>query len=80
MTWECSDGQSRGHDYPRRHVRRVVRVGSTALCVVVGFTMAASLTLLPLVIGYQAWTYWVFRRRITAEAIPASVGLARRSS
>jgi len=40
----------------------------------------ASLTLLPLVIGYQAWTYWVFRRRITAEAIPASIGLARRSS
>ena len=27
----------------------------------------ASLTLLPLVIGYQAWTYWVFRRRITAD-------------
>jgi cytochrome bd ubiquinol oxidase subunit II len=40
----------------------------------------ASLTLLPLVIGYQAWTYWVFRRRISAEAIPASIGLARRSS
>ncbi|PEG33068.1 cytochrome d ubiquinol oxidase subunit II [Mycolicibacterium agri] len=38
----------------------------------------ASLTLLPLVIGYQAWTYWVFRRRITADAIPASVGLTRR--
>jgi cytochrome bd ubiquinol oxidase subunit II len=43
----------------------------------------ASLTLLPLVIAYQAWTYWVFRRRITADAIPASVGLpmpSRRSS
>jgi cytochrome d ubiquinol oxidase subunit II len=40
----------------------------------------ASLTLLPLVIGYQAWTYWIFRRRITADAIPASIGLARRSS
>ena len=40
----------------------------------------ASLTLLPLVIGYQAWTYWVFRRRITADAIPASIGLARRSN
>jgi cytochrome d ubiquinol oxidase subunit II len=37
----------------------------------------ASLTLLPLVLGYQAWTYWVFRRRITADAIPASVGLSR---
>jgi cytochrome d ubiquinol oxidase subunit II len=40
----------------------------------------ASLTLLPLVIGYQAWTYWVFRRRIGVDAIPASIGLARRSS
>jgi cytochrome d ubiquinol oxidase subunit II len=40
----------------------------------------ASLTLLPLVIGYQAWTYWVFRRRITADAIPASIGLSRRST
>ena len=38
----------------------------------------ASLTLLPLVVVYQAWTYWVFRRRITADAIPASVGLSRR--
>ncbi|MGE0216225.1 cytochrome d ubiquinol oxidase subunit II [Mycolicibacterium sp.] len=40
----------------------------------------ASLTLLPLVLGYQAWTYWVFRKRITAEAIPASIGLARKAS
>jgi cytochrome d ubiquinol oxidase subunit II len=40
----------------------------------------ASLTLLPLVVAYQAWTYWVFRRRITAEAIPASVGLSGRPS
>ncbi|MEW5813188.1 MAG: cytochrome d ubiquinol oxidase subunit II [Actinomycetota bacterium] len=39
----------------------------------------ASLTLLPLVIGYQAWTYWVFRKRITADAIPASIGLTRHS-
>jgi cytochrome bd ubiquinol oxidase subunit II len=40
----------------------------------------ASLTLLPLVVIYQGWTYWVFRRRITADAIPASIGLARRPS
>jgi cytochrome bd ubiquinol oxidase subunit II len=40
----------------------------------------ASLTLLPLIIGYQAWTYWVFRRRITADAIPASIGLSRHPS
>ena len=25
---------------------------------------------LPLVIGYQAWTYWVFRRRVSASHIP----------
>jgi cytochrome bd ubiquinol oxidase subunit II len=37
----------------------------------------ASLTVLPLVVGYQAWTYWVFRRRITADAIPAAIGLSR---
>ena len=29
---------------------------------------------------YQGWTYWVFRRRITAEAIPPSIGLSRRPS
>jgi cytochrome d ubiquinol oxidase subunit II len=40
----------------------------------------ASLTLLPLVMIYQGWTYWVFRRRISTDAIPASIGLARRSS
>jgi cytochrome d ubiquinol oxidase subunit II len=27
---------------------------------------------LPLVIAYQAWTYWVFRRRVSAEHIPAA--------
>jgi cytochrome d ubiquinol oxidase subunit II len=25
---------------------------------------------LPLVIAYQAWTYWVFRRRVSAASIP----------
>jgi cytochrome bd ubiquinol oxidase subunit II len=39
----------------------------------------ASLTLLPLVVMYQGWTYWVFRRRISADAIPASVGLPGRT-
>jgi cytochrome bd ubiquinol oxidase subunit II len=39
----------------------------------------ASLTLMPLIIAYQAWTYWVFRRRISAETIPASTGLSRRA-
>ncbi|CAG7609370.1 cytochrome d ubiquinol oxidase subunit II [Leucobacter soli] len=27
---------------------------------------------LPLVIAYQAWTYWIFRRRVTREHIPAT--------
>jgi cytochrome bd ubiquinol oxidase subunit II len=38
----------------------------------------ASLTLMPLVLAYQAWTYWVFRRRISADEIPPSVGLSTR--
>ncbi|MGE2713886.1 cytochrome d ubiquinol oxidase subunit II [Mycolicibacterium litorale] len=37
----------------------------------------ASLTLLPLVLIYQGWTYWVFRQRISADRIPASVGLSK---
>lgn len=27
---------------------------------------------LPLVLAYQAWTYWVFRKRLTADNIPAA--------
>ncbi|SPM36982.1 Cytochrome bd-type quinol oxidase, subunit 2 [Mycobacterium rhizamassiliense] len=34
----------------------------------------------PLTVVYQAWTYWVFRQRISSEHIPPSIGLARRSS
>lgn len=40
----------------------------------------ASLTLVPLVIAYQGWTYWVFRQRISAERIPPSTGLVRPAS
>ena len=36
----------------------------------------AALIFAPLVIGYQAWTYWVFRQRISADRIPASIGLS----
>jgi len=39
----------------------------------------AALIFAPLVIAYQGWTYWVFRRRISAEAIPESIGLSRRA-
>jgi hypothetical protein len=28
---------------------------------------------LPLVLAYQAWTYWVFRKRVIAPGIPAAV-------
>jgi cytochrome d ubiquinol oxidase subunit II len=34
----------------------------------------------PLTMVYQAWTYWVFRQRISAERIPPPIGLARRGS
>ncbi|MDV3129232.1 cytochrome d ubiquinol oxidase subunit II [Mycobacterium sp. 21AC1] len=39
----------------------------------------AALIFAPLVVVYQAWTYWVFRKRISADRIPAPVGLPRRS-
>ncbi|MDR0625847.1 MAG: cytochrome d ubiquinol oxidase subunit II, partial [Bifidobacteriaceae bacterium] len=31
--------------------------------------------LVPIVLAYQAWSIWVFRRRISAERIPAESGL-----
>jgi cytochrome d ubiquinol oxidase subunit II len=34
----------------------------------------------PLTVGYQAWTYWVFRQRISTDRIPPPIGLARRAS
>jgi len=30
----------------------------------------------PVVLAYQAWTYWVFRKRVTRAHIPASQGLS----
>jgi cytochrome bd ubiquinol oxidase subunit II len=33
----------------------------------------------PLTVIYQAWTYWVFRQRLSADRIPASIGLSRRA-
>jgi cytochrome d ubiquinol oxidase subunit II len=39
----------------------------------------AALVFAPLVMLYQAWTYWVFRKRISADRIPEPIGLARRS-
>jgi cytochrome d ubiquinol oxidase subunit II len=33
----------------------------------------------PIVLGYQAWTYWVFRRRLTVDHIPAAQPMPRDS-
>lgn len=35
----------------------------------------AALFTAPVVIGYQAWTYWVFRQRISTAHIPPPIGL-----
>ncbi|WKG06356.1 cytochrome d ubiquinol oxidase subunit II [Mycolicibacterium sp. HK-90] len=40
----------------------------------------AALVFAPLVVIYQGWTYWVFSKRISADRIPAPVGLSRRSA
>jgi cytochrome d ubiquinol oxidase subunit II len=32
----------------------------------------------PIVLAYTAWSYWTFRYRISADSIPASIGLALR--
>jgi cytochrome bd ubiquinol oxidase subunit II len=37
----------------------------------------AALIFAPLVVLYQGWTYWVFRKRISADRIPAPAGLTR---
>jgi cytochrome d ubiquinol oxidase subunit II len=38
----------------------------------------AALIFTPIVLVYQAWTYWIFRKRIFAESIPKSIGLPSR--
>ncbi|GAY13433.1 cytochrome d ubiquinol oxidase subunit II [Mycobacterium sp. shizuoka-1] len=38
----------------------------------------AALIFTPIVLVYQAWTYWIFRKRIFAESIPKSIGLPLR--
>ncbi|QIS08565.1 cytochrome d ubiquinol oxidase subunit II [Nocardia arthritidis] len=35
----------------------------------------AAVLVTPVVLVYQGWTYWVFRKRITVAQIPASIGL-----
>jgi cytochrome d ubiquinol oxidase subunit II len=43
-----------------------------------GIMTWVALATTPVVIGYQAWTYWVFRKRLKAEAIPPHAGLPLR--
>ncbi|BBY33591.1 cytochrome d ubiquinol oxidase subunit II [Mycolicibacter minnesotensis] len=40
----------------------------------------AAVIFAPLTMLYQGWTYWVFRQRISADQIPASIGLSRQPS
>jgi hypothetical protein len=40
-------------------------------------TTVAALVLLPFVLAYQAWTYYVFRRRITDQSFRPAVGTPR---
>jgi len=54
----------------------VSEAASTPYTLTVMTWVAVILT--PLVLAYTAWTYWVFRRRLTAEQIPAPVGLTWR--
>lgn len=51
----------------------VTNASSTDYTLTVMTWVAVILT--PLVLLYQGWTYWVFRRRISGAHIPASVGL-----
>ncbi len=36
-----------------------------------------AVVLTPVVLGYQGWTYWVFRKRLTTSSIPPHGGLPR---
>jgi cytochrome d ubiquinol oxidase subunit II len=52
--------------------------GSSTAYTLKVMTWAAAMVA-PVVVAYQAWSYWVFRKRIFAESIPPSVGLSLRS-
>ncbi|WP_051132791.1 cytochrome d ubiquinol oxidase subunit II [Nocardia paucivorans] len=40
----------------------------------------AAALITPVVLAYQGWTYWVFRKRITVEHIPPGIGLSPRTT
>ncbi|NKY53134.1 cytochrome d ubiquinol oxidase subunit II [Nocardia vermiculata] len=54
-----------------------VSASSTHYTLVVMSWVAVVLT--PVVLIYQGWTYWVFRKRITVEQIPPPIGLPLRA-
>ncbi|GAA1868436.1 cytochrome d ubiquinol oxidase subunit II [Myceligenerans crystallogenes] len=51
----------------------IAEAASTPYTLGILTVVAAILT--PLVIAYQAWTYWVFRRRLSVRDIPPPIGL-----
>lgn len=51
--------------------------GSSTAYTLKVMTWAAAMVA-PVVVAYQAWSYWVFRKRIFAESIPPSIGLSLR--
>ena len=51
----------------------VTNASSTSYTLTVMTWVAVVLT--PLVLLYQGWTYWVFRKRISAQHIPDHIGL-----
>lgn len=52
----------------------VAEASSTDYTLTIMTWVAVFLT--PLVIAYQSWTYWVFRRRLSTRDIPAPAGLS----
>jgi cytochrome d ubiquinol oxidase subunit II len=56
----------------------IYNASSTSYTLKIMTWVAAIMT--PLTVVYQAWTYWVFRQRISAERIPPPIGLTRRPS
>jgi cytochrome d ubiquinol oxidase subunit II len=54
----------------------VTNASSTHYTLVIMSWVAVFLT--PVILLYQGWTYWVFRKRLTAEAIPDPIGLSFR--
>ncbi|MGB3829950.1 MAG: cytochrome d ubiquinol oxidase subunit II [Ornithinimicrobium sp.] len=44
-----------------------------------GIMTWVALIFVPIVLGYQAWTYWAFRQRVSGHHIPTDVALAART-